>query len=86
MARCLTRCLTRWAARAGAAEGAASTRRAAPFIAQGRRHYRLMRDHMSAVPQRMLAQLVQMPEVRAPSLTSRKPPPCGRATSSAPNS
>lgn len=51
--------------RAAQAAGVAATR---PALWQGtphmgRRHYRLMRDHLTPVPQSLLTQLVQMPEV-----------------------
>ena len=51
--------------RAAQAAGVAATR---PALWQGtphagRRRYRLMRDHLTPVPQSLLMQLVQMPEV-----------------------
>ena len=51
--------------RAAQVAGVAATR---PALWQGtphagRRHYRLMRDHLTPVPQSLLTQLVQMPEV-----------------------
>lgn len=39
----------------------------------GRRHYRLMRDHLTPVPQSLLTQLVQMPEVRTPLFPDTTP-------------
>jgi len=71
--------------RAAQVAGVAATR---PALWQGtphagRRHYRLMRDHLTPVPQSLLKQLVQMPEVAtcASTTTPLPPNPSGPHTS-----
>ncbi len=50
----------------------------------GRRHYRLMRDHLTPVPQSLLTQLVQMPEVHtAPPPPTASRPVCMCSTGTA---